>query len=86
MHSAAHASNWVRRQSNIGYGVCHGSESQAQSVANFTRRTGTPSQHKLLLHCQTRTGLKPTNLSVLDRIAQGLEIGLDELIRQTMGF
>lgn len=28
---------------------------------------------------------QPT-LSVLDRIAQGLEIGLDELIRQTMGF
>lgn len=26
------------------------------------------------------------SLSVLDRIAQGLEIGLDELIRQTMGF
>lgn len=28
---------------------------------------------------------QPT-LSVLDRIAQGLEIGLDELIRQTMGY
>ena len=28
---------------------------------------------------------QPT-LSVLDRIAQGLEIGLDELIRETMGF
>lgn len=26
------------------------------------------------------------SLSVLDRIAQGLEIGLDELIRQTMGY